>query len=151
VIYGLSGTTPWGETVNGGETNSQIYQPNVNDYYRDQPKIKLHVDYQFHNWNAWVRYTRGGEKLTWSHKLLFDGNNGLLNSDAQKADQQPHGVGYQQLTATLDQERLITDNLHLETRLSYDITDAERILFDSFNDSNTKFGHQVSDNRQHPN
>ena len=134
VIYGLSGTTPWGETINGGETNSQIYQPNVNDYYRDQPKIKLHVDYQYHNWNAWVRYTRGGEKLTWSHKLLYDGNNGLLDSDAEKTDQQPHSVGYQQFSAALDHKRLITDNLHLETRLSYDITDAERILFDSFND-----------------
>lgn len=142
VIYGLSGTTPWGETINGGESNPHIYQPNVNDYYRDQPKMKLHLDYQFHNWHAWVRYTRGGEKLTWSHKLLYDGNNGLLEPSAQKTDQQAHRVGYQQLAVTLDHKTLLSDTLHLETRISHDITDAERILFDSFDEGSLPETHR---------
>lgn len=133
VIYGLSGTTAAGESVTGGQANSNINQPNSDDYYRDQSKIKLHFDYQYHNWNAWLRYTRGGEKMSWSHKILYEAPNGFIDSGTQQADLSPHSVGYQQFTATVDHDLSLSQQWHLETRISHDITDAERTLFDSFN------------------
>lgn len=132
VIYGLSGTTAWGETVEGGKPNSHLEQPSANDYYRNQSKIKLHLDYQYHNWNAWLRYTRGGEKMSWSHKIFYEEPNGFIDSGTQASSLSEHSVGYQQLTATLDNNVAINGELHLETRISHDITDAERVLFNSF-------------------
>ena len=135
VIYGLSGTTPWGETILAGQPNTHIEQPNSGDYYRDQSKIKLHLDYQYHNLNAWLRYTRGGEVMSWSHRILYEDPKGFIDPGTTQASLSQHRVGYQQLTATLDHDFIIADSLHLNTRISHDITDAERVLFDSFEDN----------------
>lgn len=131
VRYGLSGTTTWGGTIEGGEDSDGINNPNFNAAHRNKPKMKLHLDYQQDNLQAWLRFTRGGEQMSWSHKILYSAPDGFKDPGDLQEDLVQHSVGYQQLTAQVSHDWQINPDILFTTKLSWDATDAERILFNS--------------------
>ncbi len=130
-IYGLSDTTTWGQPIESGQKNNTINNPHFNASHRGKKKMKWHLDYQNKNWQAWLRYTRGGEQMSWSHKILYDAPNGFSEPGNNQENLTQHSVGYQQLTAQLSHDVAISENMQLTSKLSWDATDAERILFNS--------------------
>lgn len=130
VVYGLGTTTTWGEPVYAGQ-NSTIPQPDNHAEHRGLPKLKLHVDYQQDNFNAWLRYSRGGEELSWSHKVFTPPPIGLSAPGTQLEDLATHSVGYQQLTLSMNYKSVVDDHLWVDYRFNADSFDYERILFDN--------------------
>lgn len=129
LVYGLSDTTLWGVEVNAGEQSS-IDPPNNRGAYRDLAKLKLHADYQYRDFRAWIRYSRGGEMLSWEHKTFYPAPNGSATVATDPAQLQQNRVGYQQLVIDLSQRWVLADNLWLELKGGYDTFDYERVLFD---------------------
>lgn len=133
MVYGLSDTTTFGEQMTAGE-DSPLSHPNDHAAHRGLPKLKLLANYHNHQFDAWLRYTRGGEQMTWSHKILLDAPNGFRDEGTPLSASAIHSSGYQQLTLTSDYKKIFSDRLWLDLRLSYDVFDFERILFDSFDE-----------------
>lgn len=131
-IYGLSGTTTWGQGVVAGEENTAINNPNYNAAHGNDPKIKLHLDYQFKNWQTWLRLTQGGEQMSWSHKIFYENPNGFADAGTPQETLSQHSVGYRQITAQTHHEYIIDQETQINTKVSWASTDAQRILFDSF-------------------
>jgi iron complex outermembrane receptor protein len=131
-VYGLSGTTTWGDSVVAGQDNLLINNPNYNAAHGSDLKIKLHFDYQFKNWQTWLRLTQGGEKMSWSHKIFFEDPNGFADAGNQQESLSQHSVGYRQITAQTQHEHVIDAETQVNTTVSWASTDAQRILFDSF-------------------
>ncbi|TCI03672.1 hypothetical protein EZV61_09005 [Corallincola luteus] len=130
VVYGLSDTTPWGDELVAG-ADSNLNHPRNNAQHRDLPKLKLHLNYQKENFDAWLRYTRGGEEMPWSHKVVLESPNGFAPADLQQEDLTTQSVGYQQLTLTMDYKDKIDDTLWVDYRFSADSFDYERKLFNT--------------------
>ncbi len=85
LVYGNSDTTTWGDPIESGQP-SNIGHPNDHEAYRGIPKVKLHANYTNNNFDAWFRYTKGGEKLTWSHKVLAPQPDGFRGNDPETRD-----------------------------------------------------------------
>lgn len=128
LFYGISGTTPWGQEVNAGQQSS-IDPPNYRGSYRNLAKLKLHADYQYKDFRAWVRYTRGGEMLSWEHKVFYAEPNGSATIDTDLSKTEQNRVGYQQLVIDLSQRWVLGENLWLELKGGYDTFDYERVLY----------------------
>jgi len=93
------------------------HQPRNNQGYRNMPKSKLHAQYTDGNFEAWVRYTRGGEytaSLPWMPTWY--------RYQAQ---------GYQQFTVSTSYVQELADTFSIDYRLSYDIFDNEKSYFNS--------------------
>ncbi len=133
MVYGLSDTTTFGESMQAGK-DSDLSHPRDHASHRGLPKLKLHANYQNNNFDTWLRYTRGGEQMTWSHKILLESPNGFRDANTPQSESTTHSTGYQQLTFTTDYKHIFSDKLWLDLRFSFDSFDFERILFDSFAD-----------------
>jgi len=93
------------------------HQPRMNQAYRNMPKSKLHAQYTDGNFEAWVRYTRGGEytaSLPWMPTWY-----------------RYQSQGYQQFTINTSYLQELADTFSIDYRLSYDIFDNEKSYFDS--------------------
>lgn len=141
LVYGLSDTTSWGQPVTGGQAAS-FKVPNNHEAFADQAKIKLHGHYQNDDFNAWLRYTRGGEKLTWEHKVFLEAPNGFALAGRPFEDYSVGGVGYEQWTLDLSQTWALSPKMWFELKGGYDSTVYERILWDSFLPGKTPENHR---------
>jgi hypothetical protein len=90
--------------------------------YRAKPKHKFHAQFTDGNFDAWVRYTRGGQQLNPDRRLV-DGSAGPGNSFS---DLQTGEAGYQQLTVAGKYLFELTEDLDLELLASWDSFDYER-------------------------
>lgn len=130
VVYGINTTTTWGQPVYSGE-DSSIPQPDNHAEHRGQPKLKLHLNYQQDNFDAWFRYTRGGEDLSWSHKVFADAPFGLSPSGTQLDELATNSVGYEQLTLSMNYKDVVDDHMWVDYRFNADSFDYERTLFNN--------------------
>lgn len=130
LVYGLSGTTTWGQQVNAGEP-VPFYVFDNHGAARGQPKIKLHADFEQGDFRAWVRYSRGGEQLSWEHKVFYEQPNGFAEPGTAYTDLVGQSVAYQQLVMDLSQRWIVSDDLWLELKGGYDTIDYERTLFNN--------------------
>ncbi len=130
LVYGKSAYTSWGQWVQGGEPVP--YGPVDNhDSFHDWQKVKLHAHYQQKDFNAWLRYTQGGEKLTWENKTIY--NYTLPVTGVPQSAYGINGVGYQQLTLDLSQLWAINSSVWFELKGGYDTTTYIRELWNSGN------------------
>ena len=131
LVYGLSDKTTWGDQIIGGQPAS--YDPgNNHDSFHDWPKVKLHAHYQKEDFNAWLRFTQGGEQLTWEHKIIYPKPNGSGVKGTPEEAYTPHGVGYRQLTLDLAQMWVLSPSMWVELKGGYDTTLYVRELWDSY-------------------
>ena len=131
LVYGLSDNTTWGESITGGQPTA--YDPGNNHAaFHDRPKAKLHAHYQKEDFNAWLRFTQGGEQLTWEHKTIYPKPNGSGVKGTPEEAYTPNGVGYRQLTLDLAQMWVLSPAMWFELKGGYDTTLYERELWDSF-------------------
>ena len=130
LVYGKSGYTSWGQWVQGGEPVP--YGPVDNhDTFHDWQKVKLHAHYQKQDFNAWLRYTQGGEKLTWENKTIY--NYTLPVTGVPQSAYGINGVGYRQLTMDLSQLWALSSTVWFELKGGYDSTTYIRELWNSGN------------------
>ena len=130
LVYGKSAYTSWGEWVQGGD--AVPYGPVDNhDSFHDWQKVKLHAHYQQQDFNAWLRYTQGGEKLTWENKTLS--NYTLPVTGVPQSAYGINGVGYKQLTLDLSQLWILNSRQWFELKGGYDTTTYIRELWNSDN------------------
>ncbi|MHC4945419.1 MAG: TonB-dependent receptor plug domain-containing protein, partial [Planctomycetota bacterium] len=90
-------------------------QPHYHEGWRGQPKFKAHAQYTHGNFDAWIRYTKGGE---YRAKLPF--------FDPEWRDQ---GDGYQQLLMTTSYTYEFDSTFSLEGLFSFDVFDYEKAVF----------------------
>ncbi|MFC3913508.1 TonB-dependent receptor plug domain-containing protein [Pseudaeromonas sharmana] len=131
LIYGLSDSTVWGDKVTGGEP-VPFSVPNNHEAFHDRPKMKLHAHYQKQDFNAWLRYTQGGEQLTWEHKLLYAKPNGSATPGASEESYATGGVGYQQLSLDLSRQWVLDEQRWFELKGGYDTTVYVRELWNLY-------------------
>ncbi|WP_374513139.1 TonB-dependent receptor plug domain-containing protein [Niveibacterium sp.] len=127
VVYGNTFNTAWGQQVKAGEAAPFDY-PNNHAAFRDQPKLKLHADYQLDNFRAWLRFTRGGEELAWEHKVFGTKPIGSAAPGTSQSAIPDQGVGYQQLTLDMSQRWTLSPAMSLELKGGYDSFDYERVF-----------------------
>lgn len=141
LVYGFSNTTTWGQPVVGGQP-APFDVPNNHEAFGNRTKLKLHANYQNDDFNAWFRYTRGGEKLTWEHKVFYTTPNGFALSGRPFEDYSVNGVGYEQATLDLSRTWALSPKMWFELKGGYDTTVYERILWDSFLPGKTPENHR---------
>lgn len=143
VFYGHTDTTTFGDSIIAG-AESNLPHPNDKASHRDLPKVKLFANYDLDLLNTWVRYTRGGEKMVWSPKLLTPSPDGFRSDGTPLTASTPHSVGYQQLTLNISYKQIIgeSDDLYLTHQFSFDSFDYERILFANGSDNPTNDNHR---------
>jgi len=107
----------WEGILRGAGWPLDDHQPRMNQAYRNMPKSKLHAQYHKGNFEAWVRYTRGGE---------YTSTIGFMPTTYRYQSQ-----GYQQLTINTNYLQEVCDTFSVDYRLSYDIFDNEKSYFDS--------------------
>lgn len=130
LVYGLSSTTSWGEPITGGQPVS-YGTPNNHESFHNRPKVKLHGHYQKQDFNAWLRFTQGGEQLTWEHKTIYTAPNGSATPGATEDSYATNGVGYQQLTLDLSQLWVLNSNMWFEMKGGFDSTAYMRELWNA--------------------
>lgn len=141
LVYGHSTSTTWGERITAGES-ATFATPNNHAAHRDQPKLKMHAHYQNEDFNAWLRYTRGGEKLTWEHKIIAAPPDGFGVDGTPIEDLAVNSVGYEQMALDLSRLWTLSPTLWLELKGGYDTTIYERILWDSYRPGKTPENHR---------
>jgi hypothetical protein len=94
--------------------------------HRSKPKHKFHAQLTKGNFDAWVRYTRGGQQLNPDRRDIALPPVGVAPPGSSFADLQTSQAGYQQLTVTSRYLCELTDALSLEGFVSWDLFDFER-------------------------
>jgi TonB-dependent Receptor Plug Domain len=120
-IFGRTFTSKDGIDVVAGEPANTLYSRSGAAY---QTPIKLHAELTWKDFEAWVRYSRGGEDLDNRISEVAAapvGNATPLTTDIGN-------VGYQQVTVNLDYKQTVSDTWQLDYHLSYDMTDYERFF-----------------------
>ena len=130
LTYGLSDSTSWGEPITGGQPVS-YRTPNNHESFHNRPKVKLHGHYQKQDFNAWLRFTQGGEQLTWEHKTIYTAPNGSATPGATEDSYATNGVGYQQLTLDFSQLWVLNSNMWSEMKGGFDSTAYMRELWNA--------------------
>lgn len=125
MVYGNTFTTAWGAQVNAGQATS-FNVPNNHAAYRDLAKLKLHADYQYRDFRAWLRYSRGGEQIASEHKVFSTAPMGSATAATAEQAFPVQGVGYQQLTLDLSQRWSLSPTMSLELKGGYESIDYER-------------------------
>ena len=95
----------------------ELSQPRLHQAWRNQPKFKLHAQFDHGDFETWIRYTKGGEyraKLPWFPE-----------------EYRKQGDGYQQLTWLAKYEYEVTEALSLEFTAAFDVFDYEKSVFDT--------------------
>lgn len=90
-------------------------QPRLHQAWRDQPKYKLHAEYTHGTFDAWIRYTKGGEYHAKPSFFLEEWRD--------------QGDGYQQLTLFAGYTHEINLDLSIDYSLSFDIFDFEKAVY----------------------
>ncbi len=94
--------------------------------YRAQAKHKVHAQWTDGNFDAWVRYTRGGQQINPDRRDIALPPVGVAQPGSSFADLQTSQAGYQQLTVAGQYLFELTDNLSVELLGSWDLFDFER-------------------------
>ena len=132
LVYGMTDTTSWGDSFTGGEPVTSFEPGSNHGSFHDRPKAKLHLHYQKEDFNAWVRFTQGGELGTWEHKVILPRPNGSAVDGTPESAYARQGFGYRQLTLDLSQMWVLTPAMWFELKGGYDTTVYERELWNSF-------------------
>jgi outer membrane receptor protein involved in Fe transport len=128
-IYGFDfPPTPVGDTPmpqDGHPKGEPFTEWSVNDQeaHRGLPPLKFYTELTRSNWNAWARYTRGGQQYIWPTGFLARAPYGWTGSWAL-----PHEYctyGYQQLTGFIGNNIEFNENTNLDLAFSYDMFDFE--------------------------
>jgi iron complex outermembrane receptor protein len=138
MVYGNSFTTAWGNQARAGEATS-FSIPNNHEAWRDLAKLKLHADYQYRDFRAWLRYSRGGEQLASEHKVFTLPPMGSATEGTAESAFPVQGVGYQQLTLDLAQRWSLTPTSSLELKGGYESFDYERRFTTPLDALNARF------------
>lgn len=85
--------------------------------HRSQARHKVHAQFTSGSFDAWVRYTRGGE--------AGDRNQAQYMNPAISLS--PHTTGYQQITVFMQRDFEVSDTVTINTQFSYDILDFDRV------------------------
>ena len=111
----------------GEDFTSGAYDKPVLDFYRDhrdKPQVKFHADVDFmEDWRFWLRFTRQGSdgfqgsSYHYTTKFQFAGDDQYYNVP---------GSENEQLTATLENKKLISDFTTLKNIISLDSTNINR-------------------------
>jgi hypothetical protein len=104
--------------------------PNDHRTYRSSGRHKMHVQYTYGDFDAWVRYTRSGEQEAFRRDFISEppyGNAPVVPPKRTFADLTTEQAGYQQLTAYLGYRLEPSECLNIEFALSYDMFDLERL------------------------
>lgn len=141
LVYGLSDDTVWGDRVTGGDA-VPFSVPGNHASFHHRPKVKVHAHYQQRDFNAWLRFTQGGEQLTWEHKVVYDAPNGYGTEGTPESAYGTQGVGYRQLALDMSQLVVLSDRMWLELKGGYDTTVYSRELWNSFWDGNSPENHR---------
>ncbi len=122
-IFSRSFTTNTGVDVEAGRP-VDFNIVNDREAFRAHPKHKLHIQYTRGNFDAWVRYTRGGEQTTEVMTFLAPPPLGI----GTIGEQARHGVGtgYQQFTMLASYDRDLSDTFNVELRIRYDFAAFEQ-------------------------
>lgn len=89
---------------------------NYREAHREQLRHKLHIDYRQEDFTTWLRYTKGGVSRDLSLTSYSELNPAELTDES---------FGYQQATLTSDFKPALSNQVRLDSRLSYDILDIE--------------------------
>ncbi|MFT5129870.1 MAG: outer membrane receptor for ferrienterochelin and colicin, partial [Rhodothermales bacterium] len=100
---------------------------NDHDSHRAQLEHKAHLHYSDGDFEAWMRYSRGGEKFTPLQRTVSLAPVGIATTAQDLADVEGHSTGYQQLTLATSYTHELATEWDLELALSYDVFDFERI------------------------
>ncbi len=116
--YGTAGTWNGWVPPSGKATGANAARYDAG--YDGQPKIKLYSEYTKDNFDAWLRYTQGGENVDTSHPWnnAWSWPPGTPGNSAAS-----FGLGYRQATAVLNYKQELADNLALKYMFSYMHTD----------------------------
>lgn len=103
-------------TVNGVPANQDTGVELDDDQmgFRDRLRLKLHLAYDYEDFDMWVRYTQGGKRESGVRRFV---NNGPTNID----------VGYRQFTTAFNYKLKLADSLRMKLHFSYDMNDRVRI------------------------
>jgi iron complex outermembrane receptor protein len=125
---------PWAPSDPGPDLPGEGYQagnsftePLLNrdgEAHRDLAPVKLHVEVTKGNWDIWGRYTRGGQQFAPDVGTLVHYPQGW----GDWVGDHTGSSGYQQATAFVGYGTQISENLRLNTALSYDMFDFERVF-----------------------
>ncbi|GAA5177671.1 hypothetical protein GCM10025771_15260 [Niveibacterium umoris] len=127
MVYGNTFQTTWGQTVHAGEP-TPFEVPDNHAAFRGKPRMKFHADYELDDFRAWLRYTQGGEELTWEHKIFGLPPVGFGAPGSPQASFPIQGVGYRQLVLDLSNRWALGRDLSLELKGGYDSFTYERTI-----------------------
>ena len=142
LVYGMTDTTSWGASFTGGEPVTSFDPGNNHAAFHDRPKAKLHLHYQKEDFNAWLRFTQGGEQSTWEHKVILPKPNGFAVDGTPESAYAQQQFGYRQLALDLSQTWVLSPTLWFELKGGYDTTIYERELWNSFRSGQTPENHR---------
>lgn len=128
MVYGNTQKTTWGAPINAGQGVS-FAVPNDHEAFLDQPKLKFHADYQNEDFRAWLRYTRGGEMMTWENKPITLSPLGSGKLGTPQSAYEVQGVGYQQMVLDLSQRWQLGKDNSFELKGGYGTTEYIRLQY----------------------
>jgi iron complex outermembrane receptor protein len=127
LVFGSSFDTPnQYPNVEAGEPVRGLPIPDDHAAYRGLVKHKAHLQFNRGNFEAWLRYTRGGEQAAPERKNLATPPVGFFDPNFPYPANREVQFGYQQLTAFMQYDWEWSEEFNWEFRLSYDTFDFER-------------------------
>ncbi len=123
--YATSFQTKLGESVIEGK-DVTLDIGNDRQAYRDRPKLKFHLELSTDDWNAWARYTRGGEDLVIAQPNLAATPVGRDVEGSFTDGYPPVELGYQQFIIAGTARHRHNEQWLSTFDLSFDIVDIER-------------------------
>ena len=100
--------------------------PKDGESHRNLLPIKLYAEFNFEEWVAWARYTRGGKQFVWPIGPLTHYPYGWGVFDTAIWDH-PYSSGYQQGTLFVGRVMEVSEKTKITFDLSYDLFDFQRI------------------------
>ncbi|GHF84450.1 TonB-dependent receptor plug domain-containing protein [Thalassotalea marina] len=93
--------------------------------FSSKPFIKSHLELDFENTKFWLRYTKAGRNSATTLRYIAEPYISELDLGIEKEGLSK--IGYEQLTATLDQSHKLNSTLKLDWLISFDKTDVKKI------------------------
>ncbi|MFL0811014.1 MAG: TonB-dependent receptor [Agarilytica sp.] len=136
-IFPRTFTSVDGVDVEAGEPAETKYN-REGAVYRDLAPIKLHAEFEWEGFGAWMRYTRGGEQYASRARHVAQspiGNGAVFEVGISE-------TGYQQFTLNLDYEDVISEQWRNEYSLSFDTMDFKRYQWTRPNENSRSEAHR---------
>ncbi|MFT5131351.1 MAG: outer membrane receptor protein involved in Fe transport [Rhodothermales bacterium] len=127
LVYGRSAATRGdGPAIVGGEPVS-FDIVNDGDAHRAHLEHKAHIHYTDGDFDAWLRYSRGGERFAPLALTVSQAPIGGSSAAGDLSDVEGNSAGYEQLTLASNYTHELSEDWELDLALSLDLFDYERI------------------------